>query len=150
LTYVGKFTNLRTDLIAWDQANGNRFQLAAAAAEGVQPKAALGFNIEGAELAPDGKTAYIGMRAPLYPPQDGGKAIVFTVTNWDAIMDGSAQHATFGAPLLLDLGGLSIREIRRNAQGDYLILAGSYGPGGDQALYTWDGEPDHAPIRTAT
>ena len=39
----------------------------------------------------------------------------------------AAATATFGEPLLLDLDGQSIREIRKNANGQYLIIGGTPG-----------------------
>jgi hypothetical protein len=54
LTFVGYYTGLRADLIRWDQANGNALNFAADAAQGANPKATNGFNMEGMEFAPDG------------------------------------------------------------------------------------------------
>ncbi len=54
--------------------------------------------------------------------------------------------ASFGAPILLDLGGRGVRDLRRNATGDYLILAGPSGTGSDFRLYSWNGSPASAPV----
>jgi hypothetical protein len=148
LTFGGGYKGLRADLISWDNANGKRFGLAEGASEGNIPKQIDGFNAEGLEFAPGSSTtAYLGFRAPLVPPSTGGKALVVPVTNMDRIVTGS--HATFGTPILMDLGGLSVRDIRKNAADQYLILAGSWAADDNSdpyALYSWDGVPAHAPV----
>ena len=150
----GYYRGLRADLIAWDQAHANKYKFAAGAAAGNIPKQINGFNVEGLELAPGStSTAYVGFRAPLAPATAGGKAIVVPVTNLDQLAtsgQNTSVHATFGTPIEMDLGGLSIRDIRRNAHDQYLILAGSWAAGGSYALYTWDGVPAHAPVKTDT
>ena len=50
-----------------------------------------------------------------------------------------------GAPILLDLGGRSIRELRRNDHEEYLIVAGPSPANPTWALYTWNGDPAAAP-----
>lgn len=152
LAFRGATNRLRGDLIAWDQANGNRFGFAAGAASGQIAKQVDGFNVEGLELAPGTSgTAYVGFRAPLSPASASGKALVVPVTNFTALAGaGASPQATFGTPILWDLGGLSIREIRKNAADQYLIVAGSYTSGGTFALYRWTGDPADAPVRYAT
>lgn len=150
LTFGHRYTGLREDLIAWDQAHGNRFGFAAGAAEGKIPKTLNGFNVEGLEFAPRSTAvAYVGFRAPLVPAVPGGKALVVPVTNFDQVA-GAGEKASFGEPILWDLGGLSIRDIRKNALDQYLILAGSYDAGGRYELWTWDGVPAHAPRKSPT
>jgi hypothetical protein len=148
LTLTGVYRNLRDDLIAWDQANGDQFGFAAGAADGQIPKEINGFNVEGLEIAADG-TGYIGFRAPLLPQSDRQLALVVPVTNFTSLVSGGGP-ATFGAPLLWNLGGLSVRELRRNADGQYLVIAGSYQEGGDEFLYSWDGNPAHQPAKLGT
>jgi len=150
LALLGSYKGLRADLIAWDQANGNRFGFAAGAASGQVPKQIDGFNVEGLEFAPGSTTtAYVGFRAPLVPPANGGKALLVPVTNFDQLAGGSV-HATFGAPITLDLGGLSVRDIRKNAADQYLIVAGSWAADDNSdpyALYRWTGQPGDAPVK---
>ncbi|MGV9317539.1 DUF3616 domain-containing protein [Streptomyces sp. NPDC003660] len=140
---------LRDDLVAWDKANGNRYGFAAATADGQTPKQVDGFNVEGLEFAPGTTTtAYVGFRAPLVPPSSGGKALIVPVTNIDQVVRGT--KATFGTPIELDLGGLSVRDLRRNDQGQYLILAGSWAAEDNSApyaLYRWDGVAGHQPSK---
>jgi len=148
LTYVGRYDGLRTDLLAWDAGNGhglgtNYFGLAASAADGVIPEApdGSGFNIEGMILAPDNITAYICFRAPIAPASNRTKALVVPVTNLADLVSGnpSTGPATFGAPILLDLDGLGIRDIMRNASGQYLILAGPADGSDNFKYYRWTG-----------
>ncbi|MFI2757356.1 hypothetical protein ACH5A3_00545 [Streptomyces echinatus] len=140
---------LRDDLVAWDEANGDRYGFAAATAAGQAPKQVDGFNVEGLEFAPGSvTTAYVGFRAPLVPPQTGGRALIVPVTNMDQVARGT--KAAVGTPIELDLGGLSVRDLRRNAQGQYLILAGSWAAEDNSApyaLYSWDGVAGHRPVK---
>lgn len=79
----------------------------------------------------------------------GGKALLVPVTNIDKVV-GSGASATFGTPVELDLGGLSVRDIRKNAADQYLIVAGSWAADDNTdpyALYSWDGDPAHAPVK---
>ncbi|GJF30034.1 hypothetical protein KNE206_27340 [Kitasatospora sp. NE20-6] len=150
LTYGGRYKSLREDLIAWDKANGNRFGFAAGAASGEVPKQIDGFNVEGLEFAPGSTTtAFVGFRAPLVPPASGGKALIVPVTNFNQLPGGSV-HAAFGTPITLDLGGLSIRDIRKNAADQYLIVAGSWAADDNSdpyALYRWTGLAADAPVK---
>nr|WP_234443699.1 DUF3616 domain-containing protein [Streptomyces sp. NRRL B-24484] len=150
LALGGKYKGLRDDLITWDKANGNRFGFAAGAASGQVPKQINGFNVEGLEFAPGSTTtAYVAFRAPLVPPANGGKALLVPVTNYGQLPGGSV-HAAFGTPITLDLGGLSVRDIRKNAADQYLIVAGSWAADDNSdpyALYRWTGVATDAPVK---
>ncbi|MFD8691576.1 DUF3616 domain-containing protein [Streptomyces sp. NPDC059651] len=150
LTVKGSYKKLRDDLVAWDKANGNRYGFAAGTADGEVPKQIDGFNVEGLEFAPGSTTtAYLGFRAPLVPPKAGGKALIVPVTNFDQVA-GSGAKAVIGTPVELDLGGLSIRDIRKNSADQYLIVAGSWAADDNSdpyALYSWDGVAGHAPVK---
>ncbi|MFD7920842.1 hypothetical protein ACFV3R_16650 [Streptomyces sp. NPDC059740] len=156
LTVAGWFRDLRADLVQWDEDEGDRYGFADGTADGRIPKEVDGFNVEGLEFLPGSTTtAYVGFRAPLVPPRDGGKALLVPVTNMSALVDGEPGdgHAHFGTPVELDLGGLSVRDIRRDAAGHYLVLAGSWSADDNSApyaLYSWDGDPGHAPVRRLT
>ncbi len=149
LTFGKAYHKLRDDLVAWDKANGNRYGFAAGTKDGEIPKEIDGFNVEGLEFAPGSTTtAYIGFRAPLTPARTGGKALIVPVTNMDKVVTGT--KAAFGTPIELDLGGLSIRDLRKNAADQYLIVAGSWAADDNSdpyALYSWDGVAGHAPVR---
>jgi hypothetical protein len=160
LTVVGYYADLRNDLIAWDNANAQTYGLEASAAEGPgqgpEKCDGSGFNIEALSMGPDSTTAYIGFRAPLVPTSGRTKALVIPVTNMTDLVDGSvpAGGALFGAALEWDLGMRGVRSMERNADGDYLIIAGPPDdPGGcpgsvfadDFELYTWSGDTNEQP-----
>jgi YVTN family beta-propeller protein len=145
------YTGMKQELIKWDEAHGNRFGFAAGSVAGVEPDEPNGFNIEGAEFSPDGSQLYLGFRAPLVPAVPGGKALIVPVDNIEALIEGTAAHAEFGEPIELNLDGGQIREIRKNASGEYLILASpsadnSAYPGESEREWVWNGEPDSQPL----
>ena len=156
LSYVGRYDHLKDDLIAWDTSNAhglgaNHYGLAASAAANVLPEApdGSGFNIEGLEFAPGStSTAYVAFRAPISPTANRVHALIVPVTNFATLVSGnpSSGPAAFGAPIELDLGGRGIREIRKNAAGQYLISAGLAASGADFRLYSWTGNPTDAPL----
>jgi Lamin Tail Domain/Secretion system C-terminal sorting domain len=162
LTYVGRYDFLREDITNWDATNGhgkgaNYYGLTLSADAATDSKSSAGYNIEGAEFAPNGTTVYIGFRAPQILPASRTKALIVPVTNLTTLVSGQPQgSATFGAPIEMDLGGRGIREIRRNTSNEYVIIAGPPGdatgtPPLDFRLYTWTGNPADAPLlRTAT
>lgn len=164
LNYVGRFDNLRTDLLNWDANNlhglGNDFfGLTASAAVGVIPEEpnGAGFNIEAITIASTGNTAYICFRAPIVPAANRTKALIVPWLNFEAMVSGNPTNGTalFGAPIQLDLGGRGIREIKRNANGEYLIVAGpsdvatGIAPK-DFRLYLWSGVSTDLPILLPT
>ncbi|MBH8565202.1 DUF11 domain-containing protein, partial [Nostoc sp. CENA67] len=163
LSYVGRYDFLKEDIINWDVNNGhgkgaNYYGLAASAATNVGSKQADGYNIEGLEIAPDNTTAYIAFRAPQVPPSGRSNALIVQVTNFTSLISasgGTQGSAQFGTPIELDLGDRGIREIRKNANNQYVIIAGPAGDAGaapnDFRLYTWDGNPNSQPqLRAAT
>ncbi|MFK0733225.1 MAG: ExeM/NucH family extracellular endonuclease, partial [Gloeotrichia echinulata HAB0833] len=162
LSYVGRYDYLREDIIAWDVNNShgkgaNYYGLSASAAAGVGSKQSSGYNIEGLEMAPDNTTAYIAFRAPQEPTGTRSKALIVPVTNFTSLLSangGTQGSATFGAPIELDLGGRGIREIRKNASNQYVIIAGPAGEAtgvapNDFRLYTWTGNASDAPVLRA-
>lgn len=161
LIYVGRYDFLKNDILNWDMNNvhgkgANFYGLQASAAPGVNSKSSVGYNIEGAELAPDGTTAYIGFRAPLVPPTNRQKALLIPVTNLTSLMNNRPPgSATFGPPIELDLGGRGIREIRKNSANQYVIIAGPAGDAtgtapNDFRLYTWTGNASDKPQERIT
>ena len=159
LTFGGYYQFLEDDMIAWDNTNGHGLGagflgLAASAANNVVPEQSNGFNIEGFTVAPNGTTGYIAFRAPNEPTTDRTKALIVPVTNFTSILNGSggtAGSAIFGTPIQLDLGGRGIRSIERNANNEYLIIAGPAGAATGTAphdfrLYTWTGVATDAPV----
>ncbi len=155
LTYAGRYDFLEDDLVAWDASNGhglgaNFFGLAASSAGGVPPEGDNGFNIEGLTIAPNGTTAYIGLRAPIVPAASRTKALLIQVNNFASLLTpggGTPGSAQFGAPVQFDLCGLGIRSIERNSANEYLIIAGPAGAPANPLfkLYSWTGNPADAP-----
>jgi hypothetical protein len=152
LAFAGRYNGLWNDLRGWDAGNGhglgaNALGFVAGTAPGVLPNPPNGLNVEGLEYAPDGRTLYLAFRAPTVNIGGSYKALIVPVTNPDALIAGAPATgpAAFGAPILLDLDGRSIREIRRNDSNEYLISAGPSPQNNGWALYTWDGDPAHQP-----
>ena len=102
-----------------------------AAASKLEPKARGALNIEGLSATPEG-SLLIGFRNPI----PGGKALLVPLLNPDAVIHG--QAAKFGEPVLLDLGGLGIRDMAY-WDGRYAIIAGPYDGKGQSRVYEWLG-----------
>ena len=148
IAYIGKYTGLWDDLRAWDQANGDRLGFAAGQADGVPANDPDGFNIEGLEFAPGStSTAYLGFRSPVVTHAGKPHAVIVPVTNANNLILGTASTATFGDPIYLDLGGRTIRDIRKNSHNEYLISAQSDNGSPQWALFAWDGKPNDKPIQ---
>jgi hypothetical protein len=155
LTYLGSYTHLREDLVEWDNTNGAPLGLAASSASGQPGETASGFKLQGVEFAPGSSTeAYLTFRAPLEPPgagpEDRNLALVIPVTNFSSLVTNGNPGtipATFGTPLEWNLGGLSIRQIRKNAAGEYVVLASTANTSDSvYQLYGWDGETEDEPV----
>lgn len=154
-TYVGKFSGLESQLVAWDANNthglgASHFGFAASAAGGVSPERIDGFSIEGMATSPDNSALWLAFRAP-QTTAARDHALIVPVTNYTALVAGTASDATFGAPIQLDLGGRGIRSISQAADGTYLIIAGPAGAATeavdrDFVLFTWDGNTAHAAV----
>jgi hypothetical protein len=97
----------------------------------IVPKDEDGLNIEGLAATPEGGLL-IGFRNPI--PQQ--KALVVPLLNPDEVISGKA--ARFGDPILLDLGGLGIRDFVQ-ISGGFAILAGPYSSSGPFHLFRWTG-----------
>jgi hypothetical protein len=121
------YHRLQEDLV--NTPSLRRFNLAAATLK--PPKEAGAFNIEGLAATPDNKLL-IGFRNPI----PGGKALLVPLLNPQKVIQG--KTARFGEPILLDLGGLGIRDLAW-WDGTYVILAGAAGPQGGFHLYLWPG-----------
>jgi len=161
LNYVGRYDHLREDLVNWDVSNlhgkgSNYYGFAASAADGVNPKAPDGFNIEGLSMAPgSSNVAWLGFRAPLVPPSERAAALILPLTNFDTVVisGGPVGSARFGAPIELNLRCRGIRSIESSTNG-VLISAGSPGANkgispNDFRLFTWTGNPADTPQERA-
>ncbi len=153
LSFVGKFTNLKSNLIAWDNANGHGLGSAAlgfsaSAATGVLPTEPEGFNIEAATQR--GSQVLLGFRAPLMNKSARNKALVIPVTNFQSVVDAGSGTMQFGTPVLMDLGGRAIRSMATTPTGKILILAGQVGDSSSLStpfqFYSWNGNATSAPV----
>ena len=121
------YKNLLRDLV--NEPNLKAFNLGDASR--LAPKEPNAFNIEGLCETIEGHLL-IGFRNPI--PR--GKALLVPLLNPADVIEGRAPK--FGDPILLNLGGLGVREISRH-EGRYLIVAGSFDGAGKSHLYEWDG-----------
>lgn len=98
-----------------------------------------GLNIEGLAATPQGDLL-VGFRNPL--PQN--KALIATLKSPGKVLAG--KKAKFGAPILLDLGGLGIRSLEYWPAGKaYVISAGPFADGGTFRLFLWSGKASDPP-----
>jgi len=107
----------------------DRFAFTAAAAKA--PKLRDALNIEGLAATPEGGLL-IGFRNPV--PE--GRALLIPLLNPNEVVEG--RPARFGDALLIDLGGLGIRDIALVGR-RWVIIAGAWHGGGPFELYFWDG-----------
>lgn len=155
-SYVGQFSQLEAQLVAWDATNGhglgaNHFGFAVSAGAGIVPERVDGFSVEGMTSAPRDGALWLGFRAPQTGASTRAKALIVPVQNYAALVGGTATQAAFGAPIELELGGRGIRSIDKDTDGNYLIVAGPAGaasPDVDRnfALFAWDGNLATAPV----
>jgi hypothetical protein len=125
---VGRvYTNLIADLSR--DPKFASFKLAQAAE--LAPKSPGGLNIEALAGTPEGGLL-IGFRSPV----PDGKALVVPLLNPNELLAG--QSPQFGAPILLDLGGLGLRDIGSNGHGYYLVAGPDNGKA-DFRLFFWPG-----------
>jgi len=96
-----------------------------------------GINLEGLAAGPGGNLV-IGFRSPV--PE--GKALLVTLKNPQEIIEG--RSAELGESLLLDLGGLGIRDLAWSGR-EWFCIAGRSSGGGTAKLYRW--EPGVQPVR---
>ena len=165
---TGYYQWLREDLRNWDQGNIHKlgadyFGLVASSNDGAADQAPeadtlSGFSIEGSTTSPDDAQMWLGFRAPLVPAPGqpavisnsaAGRthALLMPIGNYAALTSapgGTRGSAQVGQPIRIDLGGRGIREIRKTAANDYLVIAGP--PNGangkaprDFRLFSWDG-----------
>ena len=125
------YRHLVDDLVASPQLE--QFHLDKAAA--LPPKEEGGLNLEGMTAMPDGRSILIGFRSPV----PDGKALLVPLLNAEDVVQGTS--ASFGPPVLLDLGGLGIRSLSW-WRGRYLIIGGGVASGTASKLFTWKGGGD--------
>ena len=101
------------------------------AASRLPPKSTNALNIEGLCSTPD-QHLLVGFRNPI----PNGRALIVPLLNPNDLVAG--KRAQFDEPILLDLGGLGIRDLGY-WQGRYIIVAGSYDAQGRTRLFQWSG-----------
>ncbi|MGO3886421.1 MAG: hypothetical protein ACTJHU_08995, partial [Mycetocola sp.] len=124
LEVTGYRHGLRQALVDWDHSNAHgrgadHFGFTAATQPGASAEGPNSLNLEGAAMAPDGSTLWLGFRSPL---STGDQALIIPVADISGVIDGAA--AQIGEPILLDLDGRAIRDIIGAGDGSYLLLAG--------------------------
>jgi hypothetical protein len=110
-----------------------RFRLAEAAK--LPPKSPGGLNIEALAATPTGGLL-IGFRSPI----PGHLALVAPLLNPNEVISG--KQPRFDDPVLLDLGGLGLRDMCSTASGYYLLAGPDTGHAEsrlDSRLFTWAG-----------
>ncbi|MBL8292149.1 MAG: DUF3616 domain-containing protein [Bryobacterales bacterium] len=111
-------------------SQGNSEAAAALRAAEAKPHLNGGIDVEGLAAGPNG-SLLIGFRSPLV----ANKAILTHLVNAAAVLD-KGEKPTFDKPILLDLGGLGIRDIVPTGKaGEYWILAGLPGEGSTFKIY---------------
>lgn len=104
-----------------------------------------GLNIEGLCRIPGTRSLWIGFRNPV----PAGKALLVPFLNPEEVVL-KGIPCRFGKPVLLDLGGLSIRDMTAvGGTGTVWIVAGRTDGAPDFRIYTWSGKPGDAPVRAA-
>jgi hypothetical protein len=126
--FVGRsYEGLLEDLLADERYAA--FELAEGSKRA--PKDPGGLNIEGLAERPGGGL-WVGFRNPI----PGGRALVAPLLDPERILAG--ERARFGTPILLDLGGLGIRDLSR-WRDRTLIVAGHPDEAPGSRLFVWDG-----------
>jgi hypothetical protein len=101
-----------------------------------------GLNIEGLCRIPGTRSFWIGFRNPV----PAGKALLVPLLNpEEAVFQGS--RCSFGKPVLLDLGGLSIRDMAPDPEGAVWIVAGRADGAPEYRIYEWSGRPSDSPTQ---
>jgi len=145
LSFIGYYDNLFNDIVEWGRTYDYNFQRAVN--RGVRTTNVEGFKIEGFSIAPDGQTAYIGLRTPLVPPDNSVNAMIIPIENFPAwFNNGNPEGApTFGDPIIQDFQGLGIRAMECNRNG-CVIVAGALDAEERFLMYTWSGNRQDPPI----
>jgi hypothetical protein len=102
-----------------------------------------GLNIEALAALPTGSGLLIGLRNPI----SGGKALILSLMNPEALVTGKEAVSRFDAPILLNLHGLGLRAMAYSSISNaFLLVAGPSGSGGPFKLFRWSGNRDAAPV----
>lgn len=125
------FGRVYTNLVA-DMAQDQRFHaFGLAKAAELPPESPGGLNIEAMAATAQGGLL-IGFRNPI----PGGRALIVPLLNPVELVSG--RPPVFGDPILLDLGGLGLRDALWTGEGYYLIAGPARGRAGT-GLFFWKG-----------
>lgn len=147
---LGYTRGTREALVEWDVNDehgegASAFEFERATANGYSAEGPNSLNVEGATMAPDGETLWLGFRSPLTPLDDGDTALMVAIENIEDIILNSAD-ISISDHHDLDLDGRAIRSMTAADDGNYLITAGSADDEGDFAMYGWTGDFDDEPV----
>lgn len=150
---VGYTRGTRDALVAWDANNehgegAGAFEFERATAHGYGAEGPNSLNVEGATMAPDGETLWLGFRSPLTPLDDGDTALMVAIEDIEDIVIGYAEPQ-IADHHYLDLDGRAIRSMAATDDGNYLITAGSADDEGNFAMFGWTGDLDDEPVQAA-
>lgn len=128
LSFLGYYDGLLDSINGWGIEQGFDFTT---------------LNIEGVSIAPDGQTAYMGLRTPAVSEN---RALIIPIQDFATwFNNGSPSNPpTLGNPIELDLGGFGIRGMECNRNG-CVIIAGAMDNDEAVVIYTWSGNPNEAP-----
>ena len=149
VTWVGKHETLLADILKPETWVGRDLKTAEKVREVIreaaEPSAKKakrlapkneGLNIEALAASRDGRSLFIGFRNPLLD----GQAIVLELANPDELVEKEGATASIRRAILLDLGGLGLREmIYSEVLASYVLIAGAAESGGIFKLFQWDG-----------
>jgi len=150
---LGYTRGTREALVAWDVNNEHgegvgAFQFERATQPGYSAEGPNSLNVEGATIAPDGETLWLGFRSPLTPLDDGDTALLVSIEDIEDVVISDAEPA-IAEHHYLDLDGRAIRSIAATDDGNYLITAGSADDEGNFAMYGWTGDVNDEPIQAS-
>jgi hypothetical protein len=105
-----------------------------------------GLNIEGLALIPGTRGLWIGFRNPV----PSGKALLVPFLNPEEVVF-RGSRCRFGRPVLLDLGGLAVRDMTSGGgSGAVWITAGRTDSAPGFGLFRWSGSASDAPVPVRT
>ena len=150
---LGYTRGTRQALVDWDTNNDHgegagAFEFERATADGYGAEGPNSLNVEGATMAPDGQTLWLGFRSPLTPLDDGDTALMVAIEDIEDVVIGETEP-TISDHHFLDLDGRAIRSIAATDDGNYLITAGSADDEGNFAMFGWSGDVDDEPVQAS-
>src|SRR5699024_4101634 len=93
---LGYTRGTRDALVAWDTNNehgqgAGAYEFQRATTDGYGAEGPNSLNVEGATMAPDGTTLWLGFRSPLTPLDDGDTAMMVGIENIHDVVTGNAE-----------------------------------------------------------